>query len=189
MANRAAIAALLAMGLAATLGCKTEKKPAPSTFVLHANGPDWVNIGTGAITDESGKRFQGVGIVSGVRDALVRRRMVDSRARGEIQRTLEEFLETAQKDVPAGTDPNEKQRVQAALKGLASSENGVRVIDHWVDTDNTEYALAELDLASFKSNVEKTKDLDPRAKDAVSRNVDRIFDESSAAKASHSARR
>lgn len=176
------------MGVAATLGCQTEKKSAPPT-VLHANGPDWVNIGTGAITDESGKRFQGIGIVSGVRDALLRRRMVDSRARGEIQRTLEEFLETVQKDVPSGTDPNEKQRVQAAFKGLAASESGIRVIDHWVDTDNTEYALAELDLASFKSNVEKTKELDARAKEAVSRNVDRTFDESSAAKASHSARR
>jgi hypothetical protein len=189
LASRATIAAILTMGVAATAACQTEKKPAPSNPVLHANGPDWVNTGTGAITDESGKRFQGVGIVSGVRDSLLRRRMVDSRARGEIQRTLEEFLDTVQKDVPSGTDPNEKQRVQAAFKGLASSESGVRVIDHWVDTDSTEYALAELELASFKSNVEKTKDLDARAKEAVSRNVDRIFDESSAAKASHSARR
>jgi hypothetical protein len=189
VASRLTIAAILTMGVAAISGCQTEKKPGPPNPVLHANGPDWVNIGTGAITDESGKRVQGVGIVSGVRDAAVRRRMVDTRAREEIQKTLEDLLGTIQKDLPAGTDPNEKQRAQGAFKTLASSQNGVRVIDHWVDTDNTEFALAELELASFKSNVEKTKDLDARAKEAVSRNVDRIFDESSAAKASHSARR
>ncbi len=154
---------LLAMaGAPALHGCKSEKKPETSNLVLHANGPDWVNSGTGAFADETGKTFHGVGIVSGVRDAALRRRMVDSRARGEIQKTLEDFLDAIQKESP---------------------------VDHWVDTDSTEYALAHLDLASFKQNLEKAKDLDARSKDAVRRNAERIFDERSAEKASHTARR
>src|SRR2546430_6099792 len=147
---------VLVGGAAALPGCKSEKKPETTNLVLHANGPDWVNSGTGAFADERGKSFHGVGICSGVRDAALRRRMVDSRARGEIQKTLETFLDAIQKENPAAeSDPTEKQRVQLALKALAESDAGVRIVDHWVDADSTEYALAQLELSSFKDNLEK----------------------------------
>ena len=177
-------------GAAALPGCRSEKKPETTNVVLHASGPDWVNGGTGPFADESGKIFHGVGIVSGVRDAAYRRRMVDSRARGEIQKTLEEFIEAIQKENPSTEpDPTDKQRVQFALKALAASDAGVRIVDHWVDTDSTEYALAQLELSAFKLNLEKAPDLSARSKDAIRRNADHIFDERSAEKASHSARR
>jgi hypothetical protein len=181
---------MVVLAVAAALpGCKSEKRPETTNLVLHANGPDWVNGGTGAFADERGKSFHGVGIVSGVRDAALRRRMVDSRARGEIQKTLEEFLDAIQKEYPSPEpDPTEKQRAQLALKALAALDAGVRVVDHWVDTDSTEYALAQIELSSFKGNLEKAHDLSARAKETVRRNADRIFDESSAQKASHSAR-
>src|SRR4051812_35729746 len=179
------------MAAAMLAGCKSEKKPETTNLVLHANGPDWVNGGTGAFTEESGKRFHGVGIVSGVRDAAVRRRMVDTRAREEVQKALENLLDAIQKDAPMApeVDAEAKQRTQQGLKALAASGEGVRIVDHWVDSDSTEYALALLDLAAFKDNLAKAKDLDARARDSVRRNADRVFDESSAEKASHSARR
>jgi hypothetical protein len=192
VASKAPIATALAIvGATALAGCKSEKKPETTNLVLHANGPDWVNGGDGAFADERGKRFHGVGIVSGVRDAAVRRHMVDTRARAEVQKTLENFLDAIQKDVPMASDADadEKQRVQQGLKALAASDAGVRIVDHWVDTDSTEYALALIDLASFKDNLAKAKDLDGRTKDGVGRNADRVFDESSAERASHSARR
>ena len=128
MGSRTTIAILVVTGAAALPSCKSEKKPETTNVVLHANGPDWVNGGTGAFTDESGKSFHGVGIVSGVRDAAFRRKMVDSRARGEIQKTLEEFLDAVQKDNPSSeSDPAEKQRFQIALKALAASDAGVRI--------------------------------------------------------------
>jgi hypothetical protein len=187
VASRATLAAILV--LAAAAACKSEKTPPQTRVVLHANGPDWVNIGTGAVTDESGKKFQGVGIVSGVRDAALRRRIVDTRARTEVQRTLEDFLDAIEKDLPPATPATERERVETSFKAVASSDSGVHIVDHWVDTDSTEYALAELDLASFKSNLEKSKELDARAKEAVRRDIDRLFDETSAEKASHAARR
>jgi len=183
--SRTTIAILVVTGAAALPSCKSEKKPETTNVVLHANGPDWVNGGTGAFADESGKSFHGVGIVSGVRDAAFRRKMVDSRARGEIQKTLEEFLDAVQKDNPS----SESDPVEIALKALAASDAGVRIVDHWVDTDSTEYALAQLELASFKVNLEKASDLSARSKQTVRRSADRIFDESSAEKASHTARR
>src|SRR5256885_11175839 len=33
-----------------------------------------------------------------------------------------------------------------------------RIVDHWVDTDSTEYALALLELSSFKANLERRQD-------------------------------
>ena len=190
MGSRVTLALIAVAGAAAFPGCKSEKKPETTNLVLRANGPDWVNGGTGAFADESGKSFHGVGIVSGVRDAAFRRKMADSRARGEIQKTLEEFLGAIEKDNPSPeSDSAEKQRVQLALKALAASDAGVRIIDHWVDTDSTEYALAQLELSAFKLNLEKAPDLSARSKETVRRNADRIFDESSGEKASHSARR
>jgi hypothetical protein len=188
--SRAVVAIVIVAGAAALPGCKSEKKPETTNLVLHANGPDWVNAGTGAFADERGKSFHGVGIVSGVRDAAYRRRMVDSRARGEIQKTLEQFLDAIQKEAPSTeSDPAEKQRSELAVKALAASDTGVRLVDHWVDTDSTEYALAELELSAFKVNLEKAHDLSARSKETVRRNIDRLFDNSSAEKASHPARR
>src|SRR5256885_11716942 len=108
---------MIAVAGAATLpGCKTEKRPETTNIVLHANGPDWVNAGTGAFADETGKSFHGVGIVSGVRDAAFRRKMADSRARGEIQKTLEELIGAIEKENPAPeSDPADKQRQMRAL--------------------------------------------------------------------------
>jgi hypothetical protein len=182
---------MVAVASAATLaGCRSEKKPETTNIVLHANGPDWVNAGTGAFKDEAGKSFHGVGIVSGVRDAAFRRKMADSRARGEIQKSLEEFLDAIEKEAPAPeSDPADTQRQKLALKALAAADAGVRIVDHWVDTDSTEYALALLDLSSFEANLDKAHDLSARSKEALRRNADRIFDETSAEKASHSARR
>ena len=182
---------MIALASAAALpGCKSEKKPETTNLVLHASGPDWVNAGTGAFADETGKSFHGVGIVSGVRDAAFRRKMADSRARGEIQKTLEELIGAIEKENPAPeADPADKQRLQLALNGLAASDAGVRIVDHWVDADSTEYALALLELSSFKANLEKAHDLSARSKETLRRNADRIFDETSAEKASHSARR
>ena len=191
MGSKTAIATVLCMASAMLAGCKSEKKPETTNLVLHANGPDWVNGGSGAFTEESGKRFHGVGIVSGVRDAAVRRRMVDNRAREEVQKALEDLLDAIQKDAPMApeADADTRQRTQQRLKAVAASGDGVRIVDHWVDTDSTEYALALLDLASFKENLAKAKDLDARTKEGVRRNADRVFDESSAEKASHTARR
>jgi len=186
-----ALLSMMAVASAAALpGCKSEKKPETANVVLHANGPDWVNAGTGAFADESGKTFHGVGIVSGVRDAAFRRKMADSRARGEIQKILEELLDAIQKENPAPeSDPAEAQRQKMALKALAASDAGVRIVDHWVDGDSTEYALALLELSSFKANLDKAHELSGRSKEALRRNADRVFDETSAVRRSHSARR
>src|SRR5438067_10181600 len=48
--------------VAALAACGGSKQPEMSNQVLHANGPDWVNRGTGAFGGDKGKIFYGVGI-------------------------------------------------------------------------------------------------------------------------------
>ena len=79
---------------------------------------------------------------------------------------------------------SEEQHVQQALKTYSQMElSGVQIIDHWVDTDGTEYALAQLDMDTFKANLEKMKELSAQVRDAVRANADRAFDELAAEEA------
>src|SRR2546429_2575821 len=88
---------------AALVACGGEKKPDMSNQILHANGPDWVNRGSGAFGGEKGKIFYGVGIASGIRNAALRRSTSDSRARSEIAKTLDTYVAVLNKDYQAST--------------------------------------------------------------------------------------
>jgi hypothetical protein len=63
--------------------------------------------------------------------------------------------------------------------------SGVQVVDHWVANDGTEYALAQLDLESFKSNLDSMKELSAKVRDAVRANADKAFDELSQEEGKH----
>src|SRR5207253_8448163 len=152
--------------VAALAACGGSKQLEMSNQVLHANGPDWVNRGTGAFGGDKGKVFYGVGIASGIRNAAMRRSTSDSRARAEISKILDTYVSVLNKDYMASTtagdmsQSSEEQHVQQALKTYSQMElSGVQIIDHWVDTDGTEYALAALEMDSFKNNLDKMKEL------------------------------
>jgi hypothetical protein len=184
----------LAALAAALVACGGEKKPEMSNQVLHANGPEWVNRGSGAFGGEKGKIFYGVGIASGIRNASLRRSTADQRARSEIVKTLDTYIAVLSKDYQASTTAgdmsasSEEQHVQQALKGYSQMElSGALIIDHWVDNDGTEYSLAQLDMETFKNNMERMKELNKTVREAVRANADKAFDELSAEEAKRSA--
>ena len=167
-------------------------KPQMSTQVQHANGPDWVNRGSGAYGGEKGRVFYGVGIASGIRNVAMRRSTADSRARSEISKTLDTYVSVLNKDYQASTTAgdmsasSEEQHVEQALKTYSQMElSGVQIIDHWVDNDGTEYALSSLDMDTFKNNMDKMKELNSKVRDAVRQNADKAFDELSSEEAKH----
>src|SRR4051794_29340961 len=88
---------------AGVIACGGEKKPEMSNQVLHANGPDWVNRGSGAFAGDKTKIFYGVGMASGVRNASLRRSTADSRGRSEIAKTLDTYVSVLNKDYQAST--------------------------------------------------------------------------------------
>jgi hypothetical protein len=114
----------------------------------------------------------------------MRRSTSDSRARAEIAKTLDTYVAVLNKDYQASTTAgdmsasSEEQHVQQALKTYSQMElSGVVIIDHWLDNDGTEYALAQLEMASFKDNLDKMKELNARVREAVRANADKAFDE------------
>src|SRR5260370_3381767 len=160
--------------------------------VVHANGPDWVNRGSGALGGDKGKVFYGVGIASGIRNAAMRRSTTDARARAEIAKILDTYVSVLNKDYMASTTAGdmsasaEEQHVEQALKTYSQMElSGVQIIDHWVDIDGTEYALASLDMDTCKNNLDKMKELNSKVRDAVRANADKAFDELNAEEAKH----
>ena len=184
------------LGIAVAAGlmaCGGSKGPEMSNQVLHANGPDWVNRGSGAFGGDKGKVFYGVGIASGIRNAAMRRSTTDARARAEIAKILDTYVSVLNKDYMASTTAgdmsasSEEQHVEQALKTYSQMElSGVQIIDHWVDNDGTEYSLASLDMDTFKNNMDKMKELNSKVRDAVRANADKAFDELSAEEAKHS---
>src|ERR1700704_6114608 len=150
----------IAMAAVAMAACGGDNKPQMSNQVLHANGPDWVNRGSGAFGGEKGRIFYGVGIASGIRNAAMRRSTSDSRARSEIAKTLDTYVSVLNKDYMASTTAgdmkasSEEQHVEQALKTYSQMElSGVLIVDHWVDNDGTEYALSQLDMQQFKDGL------------------------------------
>src|SRR5258706_16107851 len=97
----------MAVVAAALAACGGEKKPEMSNQILHANGPDWVNRGSGAFGGEKGKIFYGVGIASGIRNAALRRATSEPRARSGIAKTPEAYLAGLNKDYTASTTPGD----------------------------------------------------------------------------------
>jgi LPP20 lipoprotein len=180
----------VAVVAAALVACGGEKKPEMSNQVLHANAPDWVNRGSGAFGGEKGKLFYGVGIASKIPNASMRRQTADARARSEIVKTLNTYVAVLNKDYQASTTAgdmsasNDEQHVEQTLKTYSQMDlSGVLIVDHWVDNDGTEFALAQLDMDTFKSNLDKMKQLSAQVRDAVRANADRAFDELSAEEA------
>ena len=81
---------------------------------------------------------------------------------------------------------SEEQHVEQALKTYSNMElSGAMIVDHWVDNDGTEYALAQLDMEQFKNGMDKMKELNAKVRDAVRANADKAFDELNAEEAKH----
>lgn len=186
-----AIGALAAALLSA---CGSGRTPSLSQQLQPTHGPAWVNRGSGAFGSERGKVFYGVGIASRIRDAAMRRSTAESRARDEIARTLESYVEVLGEHLsPAGGDERapaeEGQRVHQALRTYSLTElSRAVIIDHWIDADGAEYALAQLDMAAFTAHLDRLQELNARLREAVRARADRAFDELGRAEAKHDAR-
>ena len=184
----------MAVAVVAMVACGADNKPQMSNQVEHANGPDWVNRGSGAFGGEKGKVFYGVGIASGIKNRAMRRSTGDSRARAEIAKTLDTYVSVLNKDYMASTTAgdmsasSEEQHVQQALKTYSQMElSGALIVDHFIDNDGTEYSLAQLDMQQFKDNLDKMKELNAKVRDAVRANADKAFDELSSEENKHNA--
>ena len=170
---------VLALVMLSTLvvGCSGKHK-------LVADGPSWVNRGSGAFKDQGSRVFYGVGAVTGITSQPLAVQTADQRARADIARQLDTFVTGLFRDYQtstvalAGKAPVEEQHVDDTLKNLTRiSVHGAKVIDHWRDPKtNTIYSLVRLDLEGIKATVGEMRDMDQTLRGYVRSHAESAFD-------------
>jgi len=150
--------------------------------------PAWVLSGGGAFTDVKGKAFYGVGSATGIKNFSLQRQIADDRARADLAKVFEYYVETLTKDYQAHTTAGsfatstEEQNAEAAVKVVVSTTlRGVTIIDHFEIPERGELiSLARLDYDAFKRNVvqaEEFKVLPPQVRQDIKERADALHKE------------
>lgn len=144
--------------------------------------PDWVNQGTQMLNDNDGRLFHGVGQATPMGDESLQRSTADERARAEVARVLNSYLNVATKDYSAmasrGGEQANEQSVSRQIDNLTQVNlTGAKIIGHWRDKKTqTVYAIAELDMKRMKETVEQLEAMSPGLRDFLTQQGDTIFD-------------
>ncbi len=181
---------LLLVGLIVLFGACTSipQIPEPPKALVDYKAPKWVLIGGGAFSDKEGKAFFGVGSATGIKNYSLQRQIADDRARADLAKVFEYYVETLTKDYQAHTTAGsfatstEEQNAEAAVKVVVSSTlRGVTIVDHFEIPQRGELiSLARLDYDAFKQNVtqaEEFKQLPPQVREDIKDRADALHEE------------
>ena len=164
--------------------CGKSEPPPTNPVAAHAavDMPEWCMKGSGAFGGDAGKKFVGVGSVSGIKNHALAISTADNRARAEIAKTFEVYSASLMKDYMASTTAgdmsasSEEQHVEQAIKTFsAQTLSGVMIQDHFFHPDGTVYALAILDLEALTGGLDKMKELSSQVRDYVKKNAEKSF--------------
>ena len=155
-------------------------------LVACSGTPKWVSKGGGYMSEKDNKAFYGVGAVTGIRNEPLAKETADNRARADLAKYVDTYTAYLMRDYAASTTAgdftksSEEQNVERAVKTFVSAHlSGVQVVDRWEKDEKSgkvTYALAKMDLASFKDSVSQMKELNATARDFVRKNAERAFD-------------
>jgi len=181
---------LLLVGLIVLFGACTSipQIPEPPKALVDYKAPKWVLTGGGAFTDDKGKAFYGVGSATGIKNYSLQRQVADDRARADLAKVFEYYVEALTKDYQAHTtagtfvESTEEQNSEAALKVVVSQTlRGVTIVDHFEVIERKELiSLARLDYDAFKRNVvqaEEFKRLPPQVREDIKERADALHKE------------
>lgn len=175
----------LTMGLLLAAGCSSTKPMTAATPIQEYQSPEWVRKGSGAFGADKGKIFYGVGSASGIQNPPLLRSTADNRARTELAKIFQVYTASLMKDYAVSTNAgtpgvaSEEQLVEQAVKTVSGMTlSGAEIVDHWENPATREFfSLARLDLAAFKDNLEKAKELDAKTKEYIRQNSDRLHEQ------------
>ncbi len=181
---------LLLVGLIFLLGACVSVPVVPEEpkALSEYKAPKWALVGGGAFTDERGKAFYGVGSATGIKNYSLQRQIADDRARADLAKVFEYYVETLTKDYQAHTTAGsfdtstEEQNSEAAVKVVVSQTlRGVMIVDHFEVIERGEMiSLARLDYDAFKRNVvqaEEFKRLPPQVREDIKERADKLHEE------------
>ena len=175
---------ILLFGACASIPQIPEEPKALSEY----DAPSWTLIGGGAFTDDRGKAFYGVGSATGIKNYSLQRQVADDRARADLAKVFEYYVEALTKDYQAHTtagsfaESTEEQNSEAALKVVVSQTlRGVVIVDHFEIPERRELiSLARLDYDAFKQNVEQAEafqELPPQVREDIKERADALHEE------------
>lgn len=175
----------LSLGLLLVAGCSSTKPMTVATPIQEFQSPEWVRKGSGAVGADKGRVFYGVGSASGIQNPSLLRSTADNRARTELAKIFQVYTASLMKDYAVSTNAgatgvsSEEQLVEQAVKTVSGMTlSGVEIVDHWQNPATREFfSLARLDLAAFKDNLEKAKELDAKTKEYIRQNSDRLHEQ------------
>lgn len=144
--------------------------------------PDWVNKGSQALNDQSGRLIHGIGSAPGMNDQSLQSSTADARARSEVAGVLNSFMHVMTQDYSAsagsGQDQQDTQSVSRQIQNITDQNvSGARIIARWTDPKTgTLWSLAELDMKQVKDMVGGSKDMNAGFRDYFNAHADNIFD-------------
>ena len=167
------------------LGACSSTPESTRTTMSEYDPPKWVMKGGGAFKDSNGRAFYGIGSASGIKNFSLQRTAADDRARNDLAKVFEFYTKSLTKDYMASTTAgdfsktSEEQNIEVAIKTVTSATlTGVLIIDHWEHPARNElFALARLDLESFKKNLDKHKELSQAVRKAIKERADKLHEE------------
>ena len=184
--------ALFAMAVSVMVcsGC-AGTRPKPPASVVHqelASAPCWVTKGGGCYFKEAerAKYVCGVGSVGGTRNVGLAREAAMGRARTEIARSLAVRVASMLKDYQAtttggaefGTSAADEQHIADVSKQITDMTlSGTEIVDSWISSSGTYYALCRLDVDGFKDTVRRMTALSESVRQAVVDRADKAFEE------------
>jgi len=160
-----ALSVLMIIASIVVSGCSS----APVSPAASKGEPEWITKGSGAFDTPKGKIFFGVGSAQGIKNKI-----------------METYVAVLTKDYMASTAGGadvsksaEEQHIEQTLKSFSQMTlNGAEIVDRWKDpSDNTQFALAKLDLTAFKDTLDKAKELNSKVRDYIKENANKAFDE------------
>ena len=180
-----AFSCILIYGMVFISGCAGRENMTAITPAQDLEAPEWVMQGSGAFGGDKGKGFYGVASAFPIKNFSLHRAAADTHARNEAAKVFQFYTASLMKDYAASTvanDPtvtSELQQVEQAIRTVtAMTLSDAEIVDHWQDPASGElFALARLDLASFKDNFDTVQTLGRNVKDYIRNNADRIYNE------------
>lgn len=137
--------------------------------------PDWVNEGTQMVDNNDGQLIYGVGMAPTMNDQSLQKSTADNRARAEIARVLQTFIDSTLQDYSAASNNGEistnNMNIEREIRSTSQlALSGARVLGHWKDprTDDI-YAFTVLDMEKVDELVAKASNLSDGFKDFFKR--------------------
>lgn len=145
----------------------------------------WCRRRSGAFDLDGRKVFHGVGAISAksVPDPAFAQEQADAKARTEIARIFNVFVQSLNKQYQRATSDGENASMESDFMTVTKQFTemelaGVEIVDTYYDENlGIFYSLARMDLERFADFVDKAEALGQRAKEAVQQNAAAAFDE------------